>query len=125
MLKRVVVLGLLALVTLGNLSRPVEAAGLGGLAAFFLMGHLPSADAGWGRGGGFHRAPSYPRYYGGYYRDGGPYRDGGFYRAPYYTGYDAAPYGYGGYSSYGGYSGCPPYGYYGGYDGYGYDGYGW
>jgi hypothetical protein len=116
MLKRVAVLGLLVLVTLGNLLRPVEAAGLGGLAAFFLLGHLSSADAGWGRGGGFHRAPSYPRYYGGYYRDVGPYRDGGFYRAPYYAGYDAAPYGY---------SGCPPYGYYGGYDGYGYDGYGW
>jgi len=120
MLKRVAVLGLLAPLTLGNLSRPVEAAGLGGLAAFMMLGNLSSSfDPGWRHGGGFHRPPYYPRHYGGFYRDDGFYRDGGFYRAPYYAGYDGAPY-----ARYGGYGWCPPYGNYGGY-GYDYDGYGW
>jgi hypothetical protein len=121
MLKRVGVFLLLAPLTLGNLSSSADAAGLGGLAAFMLGGlSFP--------GGGFHRAPSYPRHYGGFYRERGFYPAGGFYRDPYYSRdpyyprYDGA--------SYGGYSGCD-YGYYGGYEGYeryeryGYDGYGW
>jgi hypothetical protein len=139
MLKRVAVLALLAPLTLGNLSRPVEAAGWAPFAALLLAGHLSSPpDTGWRHSGGFRRAPYYPRYY-----------DGGFYRAPYYPrysgaysgGYDAwcggyGNYGgYGGYANYGGYGGYGGYGRYGGDDGYanyggygrygGYDGNGW
>jgi hypothetical protein len=125
MLKRGVVLTLLAPLTVGNLSRPVEAAGWGPLAALMLAGHLSGPpDTGWRRGGGFRRAPYYPRFYDGY-------RDGGFYGAPYYPRYSggysgAYSGGYdgwcGGYGNYGGYRG---YGNYSGYDGYGHDGYGW
>src|SRR5258707_6965897 len=87
MLKRVAVLALLAPLTLGNLSRPVEAAGWGPLVALLLASHLPiSPEAGWRRGGGFHRAPYDPRLFGGY-------RDGGFDRAPYYPRYSRAYYG--------------------------------
>jgi hypothetical protein len=129
MLKRVAVLALLAPLTLGNLSRPVEAAGWGPLAALLLASHLPiSPEAGWRRGGGFHRAPYDPRLYGGY-------RDGGFDRAPYYPRYSGAYYGgysgcdgygnYAGYGGNGGYGRYGGYGNYGGYEGYGYDGYGW
>ena len=117
MLKRGALVALLAPLTLGNLSRPAEAAGWAPFAALLLAGHLSSPpDAGWRHGGGFRRTPYYPRYYDGYYRDGG------FYRAPYYPRYSGA------YS--GGYDGwCGGYGNYGGYGGYGryggYDGYGW
>jgi hypothetical protein len=124
MLKRGAVLALLAPLTLGSLSRPVEAAGWGPLAALMLAGHLSSpVDTGWRYGGGFRRAPYYPRHYGGFYRDGG------FYGAPYYPRY-SGPYsgGYdawcGGYGNYGGYGGYRGYGYYGGYGGYA-DGDGW
>jgi len=135
MLKRVAVLALLAPLTLGNLSRPVEAAGWGPLAALVVANLAIPPDAGWRHGGGFHRAPNYPRHYGGFYRDGGSYR------APYYPRYSGAYYGgyngcggygnygdyggyggYGGYGNYGGYGGG--YGRYGGYEGHGYDGYG-
>jgi hypothetical protein len=123
MLKRVAVLALLAPVTLGNLSRPVEAAGLGGLAALVVANLAMSPEAGWRHGGGFHRAPNYPRHYGGFYRDGG------FYGAPYYPRYSGAFYGgYGGYGRYGwcgDYGGYGGYGNYAGYDGYGDGGYGW
>jgi len=133
MLKRVAVLALLAPLTLGSLSRPVEAAGLAPLAALLFAAHLPIApEAGWRRGGGFNRAPYYPRHYEGFYRDGG------FHRAPYYPRYSGAYYGgyngcggygnYGDYSGYGGhgnYAGYGGYGNYGGYEGYGYNGYGW
>jgi hypothetical protein len=122
MLKRVAVVALLAPLTLGNLSRPVEAAGWGPLAALILAGHLSSpVDTGWRHGGGYRRAPYYPRPYDGFYREGG------FYRAPYYPRYSGAY--SGGYPGYGGYDWCGGYGAYGGYGGYGnyggYDGYGW
>jgi hypothetical protein len=79
MLKRVAVLALLAPLTLGNLSKPVEAAGWGPLAALVVAAHLPIApEAGWRHGGGFRRGPYYPR----------PY--GGFYRPPYYSRYSGA-----------------------------------
>jgi hypothetical protein len=122
MFKRVAVLALLAPLALGNLSRPVEAAGWGPLAALLLAGHLSSpVDTGWRHGGGFRRAPYYPRHYGGFYGDGG------FYRAPYYPGYYGGDDWCGRYGNYGGYGGYrySGYGGYGGYDGYGYDGYGW
>jgi hypothetical protein len=135
MLKRVAVLALLAPLTLGNLSRPVEAAAWAPFAALLMAAHLPvSPEVGWRHSGGFRRAPYYPRYY-----------DGGFYRAPYYPrysgaysgaysgGYDGWCGGYGNYGGYGGYANYGGYGGYGrsggydgyGYDGYGYDGYGW
>jgi hypothetical protein len=129
MLKRCAVVALLAPLTLGNLSRPAEAAGWGPLAALLLASHLPiSPEAGWRHNGGFHRAPYYPRRYGGFYGDGG------FYRAPYYPRYSGGYYGAysggydgwcGGYGNYGGYGGYGANANYGGYDGYGYDGYGW
>jgi hypothetical protein len=133
MLKRVAVLVLLAPLTLGNLSRPVEAAGWGPLAALVVANLAIPPDAGWRHGGGFRRAPYYPRRYDGFYRDGGSYR------APYYPRYSGAYYGgyngcggYGNYGDYGGYGGYGNdggygggYGRYGGYEGYGYDGYGW
>src|SRR5215470_13863148 len=113
MLKRVAVVALLAPLTLGNLSRPVEAAGWGPLAALMLAGHLASPpDTGWRHGGGFHRSPYYPRRYGAFYGDGG------FYGAPYYPRYSGAY--SGGYDEW-----CRGYGNYGGYGGYAYDGYGW
>jgi len=108
MFKGVAVLGLLAPLTVGNLSSPAEAAGWGEVAAPVLANLLIPRDAGWRRGGGFYRAPYYPRHY------------GGFYRAPYHPRYDGAS--YGGCS---GYCGCGGYGNYGGYGGYGDDGYGW
>ncbi len=135
MLKRLGALGLLALLTLGNLSSRVEAAGWGPLAALIVGGHLAGAfDAGPGYGGGFYRPQSDPRRYGGFYRDGGGfYRDrgfygaGGFYRAPYSPRYYSAAdgdYGGCGFGRWGGYGGYSGYGGYVGYGGY-YDGYGW
>jgi hypothetical protein len=125
MLKRVAIVALLAPLTLGNLSRPVEAAGWAPFAALMLAGHLASPpDTGWRHGGGFHRSPYYPRRYGAFYGDGG------FYGAPNYPRYSGAYYGgydgwCGGYGNYGGYGGYRGYGNYGGYDGYAYDGDGW
>src|SRR5260370_39724836 len=67
MLKRVAIVALLAPLTLGNLSRPVEAAGWRPLAALLLASHLPiSPEAGLQRGGGVPRAPDEPRTYGGF-----------------------------------------------------------
>lgn len=143
MLKRVTALGMLALLTLADLSSRAEAAGWGPLAALMLGGQLSGAfDGGLRHGRGFYRPQFDPRRYGGFYRNrgfygdgggfygdagfyrdgGGYYRDAGFYRAPYSPGY------YGGVD--GGYSGCgrdgySNYGGYGGYAGYDYDGYGW
>jgi hypothetical protein len=150
MFKQLAALGILAPLTLANLSGRVEAAGWGPLA--LIMGSQMSRafDGGLRHGGGFYRPQFDPRRYGGFYRDGGFsrddggfYRDGGFYhgdggpfrgdggfyrdaglrRAP-------APPGYWGVAD-GGYGGCGragPWGGrggYGGYDGYEYDGYGW
>jgi hypothetical protein len=122
MLKRLGAFGLLALLTLGNLSSRVEAAGWVPLAAMMMGGHLAGAFEAGPRHGGFYRPQFDPRRYGGFYRSGGFYRDGGFYgdggfyRAPYsprYYGVVDSDCGWGGYGNYGGY---------GGYD---YDGYGW
>jgi hypothetical protein len=145
MLKQLAALGILAPLTLANLSSRVEAAGWGPLA--LIMGnHLSRAfDGGLRRGGGFYRPQFDPRQYGGFsrdagfardggfYRDGGGfYRDGGFYRGDggFYrdAGMRRAPYpqGYWGVAD-GGSEGCGrsgPWGGYGGYDG-DYDGYGW
>ncbi len=138
MLKQLGALGLLALLTLGNLSSRVEAAGWVPLAALMMGGHLAGAfDAGPRHGGGFYRPQFDPRRYGGFYRDGGFYRnggfyrdrgfngDGGFYRAPYSPRYYSAADGdYGG-CGFGGWGGYGGYGGYVGYGGYDYDGYGW
>jgi hypothetical protein len=141
MLKQLMALGILAPLTLANLSSRVEAAGWGPLA--LIMGnHLSRGfDGGLRHGSGFSRPQFDPRQYGGFSRDGGGfYRDGGFYRGDggFYRGdggfyRDAgmrrAPYpqGYWGVAD-GGSAGCGnsgPWGGYGGYDGYDYDGYGW
>jgi hypothetical protein len=155
MLKQLAALGILAPLTLANLSSRVEAAGWGPLA--LIMGnHLSRAfDGGLRHGGSFYRPQFDPRRYGGFSRDGaGFYRDGGFYRGDggfyrgdggfyrgdggFYRGdggfyRDAglrrAPYsqGYWGVAD-GGSAGCGSsgaWGGYGGYDGYDYDGYGW
>jgi hypothetical protein len=120
MAKRLVVLGLLAVLTLGNLSSRAEAAGWVPLAAMIMGSHLSRGfEAGPRQGGGFYRPQYDPRRYGGFY---GGYRDGGFYRTPYPPGYySTADGGYGGcpWGAYGGYDG------YAGYGGYGYDDYGW
>jgi hypothetical protein len=150
MLKQLAALGILAPLTLANLSSRVEAAGWGPLA--LIMGnHLSRAfDGGLRHAGGFYRPQFDPRQYGGFSRDGGFYRDGGgfyrdggfyrgdggfyrgdggFYRdaglrrAPYPQGYwGVADGSSGGCGSSGAWGG---YGGYGGYDGYDYDGYGW
>ncbi|SRR5579871_72512 len=116
MAKRVSLLGLLAALTLTNVSSSV-AAGWAGLAALMMTGHLsgPFGAGSW-RGGGFYHAPYYPRHYFGSYR--APYQGG------HYGGYGAYA-GYGGYGGYSGYGGYRTYG--GGYGGYGcdYDDYGW
>jgi hypothetical protein len=137
MLKRLAVLGLLAPLTLGNLSSRADAAGWVPLAALMMGAHLSgSFETSPRHGGGYYRPPFDPRRYGGFYRDGG-YRDG-FYRDGFYRdgGYRAPyPPGYGYYSAAdGGYDGCDRWGRYGnyggyggyvGYGGYGYDDYGW
>jgi hypothetical protein len=126
MLKRLGAVGLLTLLTLGDLSSRVEAAGWVPLAALIMGGHLAGTfDAGPRRGGGFYRPQFDPRRYGGFYRDGGFSRDGGFYGAPYsprYSGAVDGDCGFGGWATYGNYGG---YGRYVGYGGYDYDGYGW
>src|SRR5260370_21453833 len=110
---------------MGDIVSHVEAGVPFSIVTLFQAWALPiSPEAGWRRGGGFHRAPYYPRRYGGFYGDGG------FYRAPYYPRYSGAYSGgydgwCGGYGNYGGYGGYGGYANYGGYDGYGYDGYGW
>jgi hypothetical protein len=148
MLKQLTALGILAPLTLANLSSRVEAAGWAPLAGLMMGNHLSRAfDGGLRHSGGFYRPQFEPRHYGGFYRDGGGfYRDGGFYRgdggfygdaglrrAPYPPGYYDPP-GYPGYYGVadGGYAGCGsagPWGgnggYGGGYGGYDYDGYGW
>jgi hypothetical protein len=140
MLKQLAAIGILAPLTLANLSSRVEAAGWGPLA--LIMGnHLSRAfDGGLRHSGGFYRPQFDPRHYGGdYYRDGGFYhgdgggffrgdggfdRDAGLRRAPFPPGYwGVADGGYAGCGSPGGYAGYGGYG--GGYDGYAYDGYGW
>jgi hypothetical protein len=145
MLKQLAALGILAPLTLANLSSRVEAAGWGPLAALIMGNHLSRGfDGGLRHGGGFYRPQFEPRHYSGFYRDGGGFnRDGGFYhgdggffrgdggfdrdaglrRAPF-------PPGYWGVAD-GGYAGCGSSGAWGGYggnvgyDGYAYDGYGW
>ncbi len=82
MLKQLAALGILAPLTLANLSSCVEAAGWGPLAALIVGNHLSKAfDGGLRRGGGFYRPQFDSRRYGGFYRDGSNfYRDGGFSR---------------------------------------------
>jgi hypothetical protein len=145
MLKQLAALGILAPLTVANLSSRVEAAGWVPLAAMMMANHFSGAfDGGPRHGGSFHRPQFDPRRYGGFYRDdggfyrdgGGFYRDGGFYhgdggfdrdaglrRAPFPPGYwGVADGGYPGCGSSGPWGG---YGDYGGYVGYDYDGYGW
>jgi hypothetical protein len=113
-MKRAALLGLLAALTLGNVSSSI-AAGWGGLAAMLMMGHLSGPfGAGLWRGGSSYRAPYYPRHYPGFYP----------YQARHYGGYGAYT-GYGGYGAYPGYGRYGAYG--GGYGGCGcdYDDYGW
>jgi hypothetical protein len=147
MLKQLAALGILAALTLANLSSRVEAAGWGPLAALIIGNHLSGAfDGGPRQGSGFYRPQVDPRHYGGFYRDGGFsregggfYRDGGFHRgdggfyrdagvrrAPFPPGYwGVADGGYEGCGNSGAWGGYGGYGGYAGYDGYGYDGYGW
>lgn len=146
MLKQLAAVGILAPLTLANLSSRVDAAGWGPLA--LIMGnHLSRAfDGGLRHSGGFYRPQFDPRHYGGLYRDGGAfyrdgggyYRDGGFYHGDgggFFrgdggfdrdAGFRRAPFppGYWGVAD-GGYPGCGSSVGYSGYDGYAYDGYGW
>jgi hypothetical protein len=133
MLRRLGALGLLALLTLANLSSRGEAAGWAPFAALMLGGHLAGAfDGGPRHGGGFYRPQFDPRRYGGFYRDG-YYRDGGFYRGRGFygdgfyrdAGFYRAPYSPGYYGVVDGGCGRDGYDNYGGYAGYDYDGYGW